>query len=76
MEISVKDCGVGIPAGDLERVFDKFYRVQRQDSIAGTGLGLSICKGIVEAHGGQIWAANNADKGVTVTFTLPVQEGS
>jgi two-component system sensor histidine kinase KdpD len=68
----VKDCGIGIPEGDLEHIFDKFYRVQRQDGIAGTGLGLSICKGIVEAHGGQIWAVNNPDKGVTVTFMLPI----
>lgn len=72
VEIAVKDCGVGIPEGDLERVFDKFYRVQRQDPIAGTGLGLSICKGVVEAHGGRIWAANNPDQGITVTFTLPI----
>ena len=50
------------------------YRVQRQDAIAGTGLGLSICKGIVEAHGGRIWAENNPDRGVTVTFAVPVTE--
>jgi len=72
VNIAVRDYGIGIPEGDLERVFDKFYRVQRQDSIAGTGLGLSICKGIVEAHGGKIWAVNNSDKGVTITFTLLV----
>jgi two-component system, OmpR family, sensor histidine kinase KdpD len=74
IEIAVKDCGMGIPEEDLERVFDKFYRVQRQEAIAGTGLGLSICKGIVEAHGGRIWAANNPDRGVTVAFALPVSE--
>jgi two-component system, OmpR family, sensor histidine kinase KdpD len=72
VEIAVKDCGIGIPGGDLERVFDKFYRIERQDAIAGTGLGLSICKGIVEAHGGRIWAANNPEQGVTITFRLPV----
>jgi two-component system sensor histidine kinase KdpD len=72
IEIAVKDCGMGIPKEDLEHVFDKFYRVQRQEAIAGTGLGLSICKGIVEAHGGRIRAANNPDRGVTVTFTLPI----
>ncbi len=74
VNIAVKDCGMGIPEGDLEYVFDKFYRVQRQDTIAGTGLGLSICKGIIEAHGGKIWAANNPDKGVTITFTLPIAQ--
>ena len=74
IEIAVQDAGEGIPEADLERVFDKFYRVQRQEAIAGTGLGLSICKGIVEAHGGRIWAANNPDQGVTVTFTLPLDQ--
>ena len=54
--IQVADRGVGIPPDDLERVFDKFYRVQRPGQMGGTGLGLSICKGIVEAHGGRIWA--------------------
>lgn len=70
--ISVQDRGIGIPPDDLERVFDKFYRVQRTGQ-TGTGLGLSICKGIIEAHGGRIWANNNPDKGVTVTFSLPLQ---
>ena len=72
LEMAVQDGGIGIPAADLERVFDKFYRVQRQETIVGTGLGLSICKGIIEAHGGRIWAVNNPDKGVTITFSLPV----
>ena len=58
MEISVADRGVGIPNEDLERIFDKFYRVQRPDNVSGTGLGLSISKGIVEAHGGSIRAEN------------------
>lgn len=74
LEVAVKDCGMGIPQEDLERIFDKFYRVQRQEAIAGTGLGLSICKGIIEAHGGRIWAENNLDKGLKVTFTLPISE--
>jgi two-component system sensor histidine kinase KdpD len=72
VEIAVHDCGIGIPTADLERIFDKFYRVQHQETIAGTGLGLSICKGIIEAHGGRIWAANNPDQGSTFTFTLPL----
>ncbi len=71
-QVSVKDCGIGIPSADLEHIFYKFYRVQRQEAIAGTGLGLSLCKGIVEAHGGHIWVVNNPDKGVTVIFTLPL----
>ena len=70
--IEIKDHGLGIPEGDLKRVFDKFYRVERPEQITGTGLGLSICKGIIEAHGGQIAAQNNTDKGVTFIITLPL----
>ncbi len=56
VQIAVLDRGIGIPEEDLEKVFDKFYRVQRPEQVTGTGLGLAICKGIVEAHGGRIWA--------------------
>jgi two-component system, OmpR family, sensor histidine kinase KdpD len=72
IEISVLDRGAGIPDEDLERVFDKFYRVQRPDQVVGTGLGLAICKGIVEAHGGRIWASARPGGGTIVTFALPV----
>jgi two-component system sensor histidine kinase KdpD len=72
IEMAVRDSGIGIPTEDLERIFGKFYRVQRQEAVTGTGLGLSICRGIIEAHGGRIWAANNIDKGATFTFTLPI----
>jgi two-component system sensor histidine kinase KdpD len=65
---------VGIPREDLKRVFDKFYRVQRPESVSGTGLGLAICKGIVEAHGGFIAAENRPGGGTTITFTLPLPE--
>jgi two-component system sensor histidine kinase KdpD len=68
----VADCGRGIPAEDLQRVFEKFFRVQRPDGITGTGLGLSICKGIIEAHGGSIRAENREQGGTQITFTLPV----
>jgi two-component system sensor histidine kinase KdpD len=72
--IRVYDRGVGIPAGDLEHVFDKFYRVQRPENISGTGLGLSISKGIVEAHGGRIWAEKRPGGGTVVTFALPLDK--
>jgi two-component system sensor histidine kinase KdpD len=71
--IKVRDYGYGIPPEDLERVFDKFYRVQHHALMVGTGLGLSICRGFIEAHGGRIWAENNPDRGVTMTFNLPIQ---
>ena len=73
VEISVSDHGIGIPGEDLTRVFDKFFRVQRQDNTGGTGLGLSICKGIVEAHGGHIQAENRPGGGTTIRFTLPIE---
>lgn len=59
---------------DLGRIFDKFYRVTAADRVSGTGLGLSICKGIVEAHGGRIWAENTAG-GLIFRFTLPLLFG-
>jgi signal transduction histidine kinase len=68
--ISVKDRGSGIDQGVLPRIFSKFTT----KSDRGTGLGLYICKYLVEAHGGRIWAENNADgKGATITFTLPLK---
>jgi two-component system sensor histidine kinase KdpD len=70
--IQVADRGVGIPPDDLERVFDKFYRVQQPGQVTGTGLGLSICKGIVEAHGGRIWAHNRDGGGTVVAVALPL----
>jgi two-component system sensor histidine kinase KdpD len=72
VEIEVADRGSGIPPEDLARVFDKFYRVQRPGSVAGTGLGLSISKGLVEAHGGRIWAQNRSRGGTVVTLALPM----
>src|SRR5262249_33595198 len=71
--LQVLDEGDGIPAADLERVFDKFYRVRAADrQRAGTGLGLAICRGFVEAMGGRIAAANRTGpSGAGVTITLP-----
>jgi two-component system sensor histidine kinase KdpD len=74
IEIAIIDEGPGIPPADLERVFDKFYRVHARDRRrAGTGLGLAICRGFVEALGGRIVADNRRDRsGAVVTITLPV----
>jgi two-component system sensor histidine kinase KdpD len=71
--MTVADRGEGIPSDDLERVFDKFYRVQRPESAGGTGLGLAICKAIVEAHGGKIGARNRPGGGTVVFLTLPLR---
>jgi two-component system sensor histidine kinase KdpD len=71
ISINVSDRGIGIPKEDLERVFDKFYRVSRPESVTGTGLGLAICKGIVEAHGGTITAKNRSGGGTEIVITLP-----
>jgi two-component system, OmpR family, sensor histidine kinase KdpD len=73
VRIDVTDRGIGIPDNDLKRIFDKFYRAEQPRRASGTGLGLSICKGIVEAHGGTISAANNEDVGAMFTIMLPLQ---
>jgi len=73
LEISIADQGEGIPVEDFERIFDKFYRVQRPDNVSGTGLGLSISKGIVEAHGGSIRAENRRGGGAIFTVQLPLE---
>jgi two-component system, OmpR family, sensor histidine kinase KdpD len=72
--INISDRGDGIPSDDLERIFEKFYRVQRPENVGGTGLGLSICKGIIEAHDGRIWAENRPGGGTTINFTLPLKD--
>ena len=76
--VSVTDEGRGIPAEQMPQLFRKFYRVQGADGgsgIDGSGLGLAICKGIVEAHGGRIWAESDGPGlGARFTFTLPTVE--
>lgn len=67
----VANQGPGVPEKHLQRIFEKFYRVSDDEPITGTGLGLSICKGIIEAHGGKIWAENEPGRFV-FHFTLPL----
>jgi len=74
VRFSVRDTGVGIPADDLERIFERFFKADRARSGGGTGLGLSISRHLVEAHGGRIWAESTEGQGSTFYFTIPVNQ--
>jgi hypothetical protein len=74
VRLSVADTGIGISPTDLPRVFDRFWRAHDTTS-KGAGLGLSIACGIIEAHGGRIWAESQQGVGTTLTFSLPVKSG-
>jgi signal transduction histidine kinase len=71
--VSVKDTGIGIPPEAMEKLFNKFYRADnaQKRQTEGSGLGLYIAKGIVNAHGGQIWAESELNRGTTISFALP-----
>lgn len=69
--VEVADHGPGLPPGEEERIFDKFYRV-RPTTASGVGLGLAIGRAVVEAHGGRIWGCNRAGGGAAFRFTLPI----
>src|SRR5215217_7060323 len=71
VRFGVRDTGVGIPAEDIPRIFERFYRVDKSRTGSGTGLGLSIAKHIIEAHKGKIWAESVEGKGSTFYFTIP-----
>ncbi len=71
VEVSVADRGPGLPPGAEERVFEKFYR-GAPDGGRGAGLGLSICRGMIEAHGGRMWAEQRPGGGAVFRFTLPL----
>ncbi|RPH74801.1 MAG: two-component system sensor histidine kinase KdbD, partial [Nitrospiraceae bacterium] len=68
----VADRGPGIPPGDEQRIFDKFYRAGPARE-GGVGLGLTVCRGIIEAHGGRIWVEKRPGGGAVFRFTLPVE---
>ena len=73
VRIAVEDNGPGIPEGELERVFEPFYRLEesRSRGTGGTGLGLNIARNLVERHGGRIWVESRPGQGATFFFTLP-----
>jgi two-component system phosphate regulon sensor histidine kinase PhoR len=74
MLVSVNDTGIGIPARELPRIFERFYKVDRSRNrnAGGTGLGLAIAKHLVEGHGGRLWADSEEGRGSTFFFTLPI----
>ncbi len=73
--ISVSDQGIGIQEGDLNQIFDKFFQGSQPSTVrrSGTGMGLAIAKGIIEAHGGRIWANSSPGKGTTFSISIPVE---
>jgi two-component system phosphate regulon sensor histidine kinase PhoR len=77
IEVAVEDDGPGIPPEALERVFERFYRVDKARSReqGGTGLGLSIVKHIVQSHGGKVWATSEPGRGASFFFTVPQDSG-
>jgi PAS domain S-box-containing protein len=72
IEVSVHDTGAGIPPSELPRIFERYWSIRQNAPKGGTGLGLAIARGIVEAHGGTLWAESVVGKGSSFRFTLPV----
>jgi len=73
-EIEFTDHGIGIPSKDLTRIFDKFFRSEHSHTVPGTGLGLAICKGIVEAHQGEIRVESRLNQGTRIVVSLPLSQ--
>ncbi len=73
VDLSVTDQGIGIPAGEIDRIFERFYRVDpaRHRSTGGTGLGLSIVKHVAASHGGEVRVWSVEGQGSTFTLSLP-----
>jgi signal transduction histidine kinase len=73
---AVQDSGIGIPEGDMVRLFEKFYRGTNREALTkrGTGLGLAIVKSIAERHGGKVWAESELGKGSTFYLQVPVTQ--
>jgi signal transduction histidine kinase len=68
----VRDSGTGLDSENVDQLFQPFFTTKS----GGMGMGLSICRGIIEAHGGRVWARPNVPKGATFQFTLPAQQES
>ncbi|WOV84336.1 cell wall metabolism sensor histidine kinase WalK [Sporosarcina jeotgali] len=76
IRVSISDEGLGIPAANVNRIFDRFFRADkaRSRAMGGTGLGLAIAKEMINAHGGKIWAHSVEGEGTTIFFTLPYEQ--
>jgi signal transduction histidine kinase len=74
VEIAVADTGLGIPAGDLEMIFEEFEQAHEGRKAEGTGLGLPLSRKLVELHGGRLWAESVVGRGSTFRFTLPARQ--
>lgn len=76
IRVSISDEGLGIPAANVNRIFDRFFRSDkaRSRAMGGTGLGLAIAKEMISAHGGKIWANSVEGEGTTIFFTLPYEQ--
>jgi signal transduction histidine kinase len=77
VRVDVKDNGMGIPSGEMDKIFDKFYQGKNavQQSIRGTGLGLALVKYTMEAHGGKVLVESNVGQGSTFSLIFPVKKG-
>jgi signal transduction histidine kinase len=78
VELAIQDSGPGVPAGSVDRIFERFYRIdasrQRDDGApGGSGLGLAIARSIVQAHNGQLSAESEAGKGLKIIIRLPMK---
>ncbi len=81
LHVIISDNGTGLPPGDEEHIFDRFYSASKhgkttEQAYREGGMGLAICRGIITAHGGKIWGQNNPEGGATFTFTLPYKTDS
>ena len=70
--VAVADTGIGIPAEDQSRIFERFYKADRARAGGGTGLGLAIAKHTIQAHNGRLWVESQEGQGSTFSFTLPL----
>jgi two-component system sensor histidine kinase VicK len=71
IQVSVKDQGIGISAKDIERLFERYYRVENNNSISGFGIGLYLSAEIIARHNGKIWVESQPNQGATFYFALP-----